>query len=121
MARDAGEAWAMQWALDGLGSVEGLGLGVPPERLEASVELLARAEAMSRETGISLAPQERECHARDLERARARLGELAFRAALARGQRLSLDQAVELALALEEAAGPPGPANSSLPLGLTGR
>jgi len=50
----------LQWALVGLGNTEQLGLDVPRERIEASVQLLARAEAMTRETGITLAPRERE-------------------------------------------------------------
>ncbi|HEX2030469.1 MAG TPA: hypothetical protein VHL78_03585, partial [Actinomycetota bacterium] len=104
-SRDAGRGWAMQWALDGLGSTEALGLGVSPARLEGCVQLLARAEAMARETGIGLPPRERQDHAKDLERARRRLGERAFRAAFARGQRLSVEEATELALALVAGGG----------------
>jgi predicted ATPase len=104
MACDAGEVWKIQWALDGLGSTDELGLRVAPERLAASVRLLARAEAMARETGIILAPRERAFHARDLERARARLDEEAFTEALARGEKLSLDEAIDLALSLDETA-----------------
>jgi tetratricopeptide (TPR) repeat protein len=107
-ARDAGEAWSMQWALDGLGSTEEVDVRVPAELLEVSVEFLARAEVLSRETGISLAPREREFHAQDLVRARRGLGEEAFSAAFRRGERLSLNEAIDLALGREELATPVG-------------
>lgn len=99
IAREAGEAWAMQWALDGLADTEQLGLGVPSERLETCVQILARAGVMARETGITLAPRELECHDQDLETCRARLGDRVFAAAFARGEALGLQEAVDLALA----------------------
>jgi predicted ATPase/DNA-binding SARP family transcriptional activator len=102
MARDIGGGWSIQWALDGLASTEDLVERAAPERVAASVQLLARVEVMAREMGLSLAPREREYHAADLKRARAALGERAFAAAFARGERLRLDEAIEFALSLED-------------------
>ncbi len=101
-AREAGEAWSMQWALDGLASMDDVGSQAPSDRVAASVELLAATEAMSRATGIVLAPREREAHARDVECARARLEQPTFDGAFARGQRLGPDDAIDLALRLDE-------------------
>lgn len=93
-ASDGGNGWMLQWALSGLGDTEELGLHVPPERLEAAVQFMARADALAEETGIRLAPREREAHAGDLERARARLGEEAFAAAYERGRNLDINEAI---------------------------
>ena len=103
-ARDAGYGWIMCWALDGLGDIEQLGPDASDERAAVSVQLLAAAEAMSRHTGIVLAPMERQNHGRDLQQARARLGDTAFQAAFERGQRLSLDEAFDLGLSLDVAS-----------------
>jgi len=100
-ARDAGQVWMIQWALGGLGNTEQLGLNVPSERLEDAVQVIARAEVLGRETGITMAPREREARAFDLEKARAVLGEGAFEAALARGRAMNLPDVIELALSLE--------------------
>jgi hypothetical protein len=63
-----------------------------------SVELLATAETMSRATGIVLDPPEQEAHDRDLAVARDRLGQSVFDAAFARGERLTPEEAIDLAL-----------------------
>lgn len=97
-ARDAGNGWGIQWALDGLGDTEQLGLHLSEKRLHRSVMLLAGAEVLSELTGIVLAPREREYHARDLDRARSRLGEPAFTAAFEHGKRLSVDETIALGL-----------------------
>lgn len=110
--RDAGSLWAIQWALNGLASIDGLGAGTSTARIETCVELLASADVLSRETGIILPPRERAMHARDLAMARARLGERRYSQAIAQGERLRLDQAIELALELESPADPvPAQAN----------
>ena len=96
-----GQAWMVQWALGGLAGTEDLGADTSTGRLSASVQLLARAAALARETGITLAPWERDHHTQDIDRLRHSLGDGAFRAAFARGERLSIEEAVELALHLE--------------------
>ncbi|MGH2757897.1 MAG: ATP-binding protein, partial [Actinomycetota bacterium] len=100
-ARDAGYGWMVFWSLDRLVDTDELGLHVAAERFAASIQLLAFTEVMSRHTGLNLAPRERQDHARDLQRARARVGEAAFETAFERGQRLSLDEAIELGLSLD--------------------
>lgn len=101
LAVDMGQVWLVQWAIAGLASSEYFGADVSVQRLAASVQLLARAVVLARESGIVLAPRERQYHAEDLDHLRCRLGEQAYRAAFARGERLSLDEAVEIALRLE--------------------
>lgn len=100
-ARDAGQVWMIQWALGGLGNTDQLGLNVPTERLDACVQLIARAEELGDETGITMAPRELDFRRRDLARARAHLGEDAFEEAVGQGRRLDLPEAIELALSLE--------------------
>jgi predicted ATPase/DNA-binding SARP family transcriptional activator len=102
-AHEAGDAWSLQWALAGLASMDDVGRRPPRERVEGSVELLGAADALSRATGIVLAPREREARDRDLEAARARLGRAAFEAAFERGQLLGPDDAIDLALSSSDA------------------
>lgn len=98
---EVGNGWGILWAMAGLAATDELGLHVETERLTASVKLLARVEATSAEIGISLAPRELESIARDLQRARERVGEEAFRAAYAEGESMDMPEAVELALGLD--------------------
>lgn len=101
LAVDVGQPWMIQWALVGLAGTETSKRDSSPNRLAVSVILLATAARLARETGITLAPRERELQLQDLETARSRLGERDFQAAYTRGQRLSIAEAVELALSLD--------------------
>jgi DNA-binding NarL/FixJ family response regulator len=73
---------------------------------------------MAREvTGIALPPPERVLHEPYLASARSRLGEVAWEAALAVGRSMSLDEAVEYALAKEEVDRPAAPVQEQIPAG----
>lgn len=99
-AHTAGQGWALLWALNGLASTDGI---EDPRRLEACVELLMCADTLADHMGINLAPPERDAHHRDLERARERLSADVFHGAARRGAHLPIDDAIDLALSLDEA------------------
>jgi predicted ATPase/DNA-binding SARP family transcriptional activator len=69
-------------------------------RAEAGVALFGAARRLGAELNILLQAIDRECRDRELAAARRCLTDEAFRAAWARGQRLSLDQATAAALEL---------------------
>jgi predicted ATPase len=75
-------------------------------RMERAVQLFGAAAALWDRLGLPLAPEYREEHERQVAAARAALGEAAFAAAWAAGQRLSLEQAVATALSADSPAAP---------------
>jgi tetratricopeptide (TPR) repeat protein len=75
-------------------------------RMERAVRLFGAAAALWDRLGLPRAPEHREEHERQVAAARAALGEEAFAAAWAAGQRLSLEQAVAMALAADPPAAP---------------
>jgi hypothetical protein len=72
--------------------------------MERAVQLFGAAAALWDRLGLPRAPEHRAEHERQAAGARAALGAEAFAAALAAGQRLSLEQAVAMALAADPTA-----------------
>jgi hypothetical protein len=72
--------------------------------MERAVYLFGAAAALWDRLGLPRAPEQREEHERQVAAARAALGEDAFAAAWAAGQRLSLEQAVATALSADPPA-----------------
>jgi DNA-binding NarL/FixJ family response regulator len=81
---------------------------------------LAAADALRQAIGAPLPPADRPGHEATVRAARAAVGEVAFAAAWAEGQAMSVEQAVAAALAGEEAA-PPGRVPTGGPEQLTAR
>jgi predicted ATPase/DNA-binding XRE family transcriptional regulator len=75
-------------------------------RMERAVHLFGAAAALWDGLGLPRAPEYREEHERQVAAARAALGEEAFAAAWTAGQRLSLEQAVAMALSADPSAAP---------------
>jgi DNA-binding CsgD family transcriptional regulator/tetratricopeptide (TPR) repeat protein len=94
ITRRFGDRWLIGYLLDGCAKVC-LARGAPAGALRLST---AAAE-LRRASGMSLPPPEREDHDRIMTRARAALEEAAASDALARGESLSLEAAIDLALA----------------------
>jgi hypothetical protein len=89
-----GDRTALTWCLAGLGSAAALG-GAP----ERAARLWGAAERLREAIGCRPAPAARATYERALAAARAQLGEEAFAAAWAAGGALTLEQAIDEALA----------------------
>jgi len=83
----------MAWCLAGLA-----GAAVVNEEPERAAWLWGAAEALRQSIGARPAPAARATHERLMAAAREQLGEAAFNAALAQGQKMTLEQAVAYAL-----------------------
>jgi predicted ATPase/DNA-binding SARP family transcriptional activator/DNA-binding CsgD family transcriptional regulator len=90
-------------------SLEGMaGLAGALGEATRAAHLWGAAQAEREISGIALSPGERALHEPYLDAARSRIGEAAWKAELAKGQAMSLDQAVEYTLS-EENSYPPTP------------
>jgi predicted ATPase/DNA-binding SARP family transcriptional activator/DNA-binding CsgD family transcriptional regulator len=86
-------------------------------KADRAAHLWGAAEAAREVAGLPLPPGERVLHEPYLASARSRLGEVAWEEALAKGQAMSLDEAVEYALAREEVDQPAAPVQEQIPPG----
>jgi predicted ATPase/transcriptional regulator with XRE-family HTH domain len=89
LRREAGDAFAVAYALIGLAGVAGR-RGDPAR----AARLCGAASALQEASGVSLPPAARLLYEREVSALRARLGDAAFEAAWRDGERLSLAQAV---------------------------
>jgi DNA-binding CsgD family transcriptional regulator len=97
MSRNAGRKPTVINTLEGMASLAGaLGEAIRAARLWGA------AEAARDATDIALPPGERALHEPYLAAARSRLGEVAWKEALAEGLEMTLEQAAEYALSKEE-------------------
>lgn len=93
VAYDTGDAWVVQWSLDGLAAWVGR------SRPDVAARLLGRVDALSDATGIRLAPHQRADHDAALRYVEKSLGAGAARA-YAKGREMTTSEAVELAIGL---------------------
>ena len=96
LSRDLGDRAGMAWCLAGLAGVAAAG-GQP----ERAAWLWGAAEALRQTIGVRAAPASRTTRERLIARAREQLGEAAFNAAWAEGQKMTMEQAVAYALAAD--------------------
>jgi DNA-binding CsgD family transcriptional regulator len=82
-----------------------------------AAHLWGAAEAAREVTGLVLPPGERALHEPYLVSARSRLGEVAWKGALAKGQSMSLEEAAEYALANDGIERPAAPVQEQIPAG----
>ena len=80
--------------LNGLGD-----LACVAQQYERAARLFGAANQLREALGLRPNPSDQECHDHYTATTRARLGEAAFAAALAGGQAMTLEQAIEYALA----------------------
>ena len=93
VAYDTGDAWVVQWSLDGLAC------WVARSRSDVAARLLGKVETLAQATGIRLAPNERSEH--DLARKYvARTLGTGMERAFTQGGQMTTAEAVELALGL---------------------
>ncbi|MFN8637845.1 MAG: tetratricopeptide repeat protein, partial [Chloroflexota bacterium] len=83
------------------------GIAVDRQRMEDAVRLFATASALRERIGAPIAPRFRPAHDRDLERARAELGERAFAELWSEGRTLTVRRAIDDALNGEATGTPP--------------
>jgi hypothetical protein len=92
--RDLGDRAGMAWCLAGLA-----GVAVLDEEPERAARLWGAAEAQRQAIGARQAPAARATRERMMAAAREQLGEAAFAEAWGKGQTMTPEQAIELALA----------------------
>jgi tetratricopeptide (TPR) repeat protein len=91
--RELGDRSGVSWCLAGLA-----GVAVLDEEPERGARLWGASEALRQTTGCRPAPAARATHERLMAAAREQLGNAAFDAAWAEGEKLTLEQAIKLAL-----------------------
>ena len=99
--RDLGDRTGTAWCLAGLAGVAAL-----DEEPERAARLWAAAEALRQSIGAREAPASRATRERLIAQAREQLGEAAFAAAWAEGQKMTMEEAIAEALGGEAAREP---------------
>ncbi len=99
-SREVGNRWLSRECLEGLAWV-----ACAQGRYEHAARLLGAAEALREHFGLRRPPVDQAEHDRRVVSARTPLGETAFAATWAKGRAMTLEQAIEYALASEEASG----------------
>ena len=106
--RDLGNKRGTMMVLDSFAS-----LAMARGTFESAVRLFGALEALLAETGAALEPHHRADFDRNLAAARAHLDEAAFHRARAEGRAMSMDQAIEYALATPSEPEPLAPATQA--------
>src|SRR5205085_680215 len=96
LLRSSGSRWYVAEALELLGAVASL-----RGQAQDAARLWGTAEALREATGAPIPRSNRNLYERSLANARAALDQAAFAAAWAEGRRLTLEQAIDEALASE--------------------
>ena len=97
LCREIGDKMFIVYDLLGLAGVA----AEPGEDMRRAAQLAGAAEALRAAIGLTVEPFERGIYERAVAAAQAALGEEAFAAAFAAGQRMTLDEAVAYALGEE--------------------
>jgi non-specific serine/threonine protein kinase len=92
--REVQDPWSIGWGLEGLA-----GLAGAQGRQEQAARLFGAAEALLEISGVRLDACDRVDYDRNVAAVRARLGEAAFATAWTEGQAMTIEQAIEYALA----------------------
>ena len=116
--REIGATWGMALPLWGLAGVAG-----DRGQAERAARLLGAEQALCESIGAVLTPSDASAFERGMAAARGALGETAFAAAVVEGRTMSLDQAIEYALAGETqpASDAVEPGRACAPAGISSR